>query len=157
MLKNKTKTSWTRWYMPIMQTLGRRQKDQKFKAVLHYQKPGWASSRPLLPTSTEEKNCTPANPKPTSSWPTQKGLNGILVDFLSQVALGIFLSYWSFAYILWFLILWFYGFVCVSCTFSAFYLLICVYVVYKIKGKKNTYHDQWKFIQGWKLIKKNFF
>ena len=56
-----------------------------------------------------------AGTMPSTRWPTQNELSGIEGFF--------FKCYWTFAYILWFLMLWFYGFsvwVCVSLCVCAF-------------------------------------
>lgn len=91
---------------------------------------------------------------PDRRWPTQNELNGILVDFLSHMALfGQILSYWPLTFwlhVFMFCVSWVFlcGFLFCK-TLSWFFLLACLFPDKRKKGRGAGWGEWWWYGRTW--------
>lgn len=100
-----------------------------------------------------------AGPMPSRQWSIQNVLDDIFVDILSHVALfGHFLSYRSFTWILWFLILWGcweVGVVYVSLfllLFLCYFLILICLPFFQRKRKRRCGIGWWRSCENWEEL-----
>lgn len=110
-------------------------------------------------TSFLQQSFIQAGPMPSRQWSIQNVLDDIFVDILSHVALfGHFLSYRSFTWILWFLILWGcweVGVVYVSLfllLFLCYFLILICLPFFQRKRKRRCGIGWWRSCENWEEL-----